>query len=112
MAAQRPRRLFPRAGLTADVVLEDEHGEPLLILPAENISIGGLFLHGNLPLRVGAHLLLSIPLPNQSLPLRVVGEVVRVERVGGKPTVRGLGVRFIELSRAMRQMLEALVSVG
>lgn len=110
MAAQRPRRLFPRAGLTADVILEDEHGEPLLALPAENVSIGGLFLHGNLPLRVGAHLLLSIPLPNQPVPLRVVGEVVRVERVGGETAVRGIGVRFIELPREARRTLEAVVA--
>ncbi|GEM_PF-4067425 len=110
LAANGRQRLFTRKSVATEVWLEDELGEPLLALPAEDISVGGLLLRAALPLRVGARLFLSIPLPSQSLPIRLVGEVVRRVVVKEKGAVPAIGVRFIEVDPTQRAALQRWVS--
>ncbi|MBI2346620.1 MAG: PilZ domain-containing protein, partial [Deltaproteobacteria bacterium] len=91
------RRLFDRKLFENKVIFEDESGDPLLELPMTNLSVGGLYLAGDVPIRQGAKVLLSFKLPSQATPIRVVGEIVRLERTGHGHHLKGLGVRFVEI---------------
>jgi hypothetical protein len=106
------QRIFERRAEATEVILEDEFGEPLIILPVEDISLGGLFIRCNIPMRVGAHALLRIVLSSESKPIRLVGEVVRVARddPAGAPT--GLGVRFVEVTPDIREALVRWIEAG
>lgn len=119
IAASGEHRLFPRSPATFDVILEDEQGAPLLILAAENLSVGGIFLQGDVPLRIGTHTLLSFQLDPQQPPIRLVGEIVRVQWVedvdagdATSPPREGFGVRFVEVAPALRAMIVAWEQAG
>lgn len=119
IAAAGEHRLFPRKPATFDVILEDEHGEPLLILAAENLSVGGVFLQGDVPLRVGTHTLLSFQLDPMLPPIRLVGEIVRVQWLEAPEETdaavlprEGFGVRFVEVAPALRSTIEAWVTAS
>lgn len=104
--AAGPRRIFSRRELATEVILEDEQGEPLMIVPAEDVSLGGLFVRGELPLRIGGHVLLRLALPSRLEPLRLVGQVARLARKTpeGRPT--GVGIRFVEVPAEIRSAIE------
>lgn len=98
----RERRLHPRRPYRARVVFEDEFGDGLFYVLSEDLSLGGLFLASDIPLRVGTLLFLSFLIPPHKRSIRVTGEVVR--RAEGD--VRGMGVRFVGLSDLARRRLE------
>lgn len=102
VAAQGEQRLFPRKTGPVEVILVDEHGDPLLLFDADNVSVGGLLLRGAVPIRIGAHVLLAFTLPHHPLELRVTGEVVRA-------AAGGLGIRFMELDRTTHDTIAAWV---
>ncbi|MBI2344065.1 MAG: PilZ domain-containing protein [Deltaproteobacteria bacterium] len=106
VAREGHQRLFERRQTIFSVWLEDEHGDPLMELSADNLSVSGLFLRTRISMRVGARLLLRFQVPNQTAPIRVVGEVVRVAREEDPAQALGLGVRFIELEAAVRRAIE------
>ncbi len=110
--ASSQRRVFARRTLAAEVVLEDEHGEPLVILPAEDVSLGGMFLRCSIPLRVGAHALLRFSLPNRLEPLRLVGQVVRLERTSSAAKPSGVGIRFVEVIGEVKRAMEQWLQIG
>jgi uncharacterized protein (TIGR02266 family) len=105
-------RLFERRADRREIVLEDEHGDPLLILDAENISLGGLFLRCHVPFRLGTHALLRFSLPDVQQPIRLVGEIVRLEREHPDAIPTGAGLRFVELSRDVQVAIRQWVSAG
>jgi len=98
------KRLYPRIPLTTKVVFEDEFGEGLFYVYAENISMGGLFLASDVPLKRGTMLFISFVLPGRMRPLRLTGEVVRRIQMGGEGD--GIGVRFVELPAKANAALE------
>lgn len=100
------RRLFARKYLTNKVIFEDEHGDPLLEIPMTNLSLGGIFLRGTLPIRPGSRAFLSFTLPATSVPIRLVGEIVRLEREHRTSPTKGIGVRFVEVPAAVKTVLE------
>lgn len=104
--ARGHRRIFSRRALQSEVMLEDEHGEPLVILPATDVSTGGLFVRSSIPLRVGAHALLRFALPNRLQPLRLVGQVVRLERKTPESRPTGVGIRFVEVPGDIKTAIE------
>lgn len=105
MAATQ-RRLWMRQSLAADVVLEDESGEPLLLFSTHDISVGGLYVQSPIPMRVGARAFVSLALPTSATPIRLTAEVVRVDRkaVGSAP--KGMGLRFVDVSAAQCRAIE------
>lgn len=98
---QMERRVHPRRPYRTRVVFEDEFGDGLFYVYSQDISLGGLFLASDVPLRVGTLLFLSFPLPPHKRPIRVTAEVVRRAGVAG-----GMGVRFVGLSDLARRRLE------
>lgn len=111
VAAQGDQRLFTRKTTPIEVVLADEHGDPLLILDADNVSVGGMFLRGTVPMRVGAHVLLMFTLPNHPILLQLTGEVVRVDRtaMADPQHASGLGIRFLEVEKTALEVISAWV---
>lgn len=103
------QRVFDRKQAVIAVVLEDEQGLPLLLLDADNLSVGGLYLRGDVPIRTGAHLLLRFTLPGSEDPIRLVGQVVRTEREPSATHPSGMGIRFLEVSPEYRALIEAWV---
>lgn len=105
------RRLFVRKPLTNKVIFEDEWGDPLLEIPMTNLSLGGIFLQGALPIRPGSRAFLSFTLPASTTPIRLVGEIVRLERERHTSPTKGLGVRFVEVPPAVRTLLETWLNL-
>ncbi len=67
-----------------------------------NLSATGAFLETPLSLREGSRLTLVVPLPDHHTTLELGGEV-RWTRLTPSP---GLGLRFVELARGERRLLE------
>lgn len=100
------RRVFSRKPLNKHVIFDDETGDPLLELTLTNIGIGGLFVEGDIPMRVGSKTFLSFSLPTAPSPIRLVGEIVRVERDATAAHIKGMGVRFVEVPTDVRHAIE------
>ena len=103
------RRLFTRKSLDNHVIFEDELGDPLLEFPLKNVSLGGLYVEGDAPLRTGSKIFLSFTL-SPGPAIRLVGEVARVEAEDGTAQAKGFGIRFIEVSSEIRDRLQAWLS--
>jgi hypothetical protein len=95
----KERRLYPRRHFRTKVVFEDEFRNGLFFEWSEDISVGGIFLASDIPVRLGALLYLSFVLPPHKRPIRVTGEVVRFS-----PS-KGMGIRFVGLSDIAKKRL-------
>jgi len=98
--------MHPRRDLRTAVVFEDEFGDGLFYVYSENISLGGLFLASSVPLKLGTMLFLSFHLPGYKRPMRLTGEVVRVQR----PVGDGIGIRFVGVPANILKKLEGFLS--
>lgn len=105
----KEKRVFPRKTMRTQVILEDEFGDGFIYFYTTDVSLGGLFIESEIPLRIGTKMFLSFTLPAEAPRLiRTTGEVVRVERLTTVYTgVSGLGIRFIDLPEADRNAIEA-----
>jgi CheY-like chemotaxis protein/Tfp pilus assembly protein PilZ len=68
---------------------------------SEDISMGGIYLVTDLPIISGEELQLSFVLPRSQVPTEVRGKVTWVNRnsvSGGKGSLPGVGVEFIEIT--------------
>lgn len=99
------RRIHPRRPHRTKVIFEDELGDGLFYVYSEDISMGGIFLASDIPVRIGSLLLLSFQLPPHKRPVRVTGEVIRRAQTG-ESKAGGMGIRFVGLSEFARHKLE------
>lgn len=97
--------MHPRRPYRTRIVFEDEFGDGLFYVYSQDISMGGLFLASDVPLRVGTLLFLSFQLPPHKRAIRITGEVVRRAGEAGEPAA-GMGVRFVGLTDLARRRLE------
>lgn len=74
---------------------------------AREVSVGGIFVATREPLPEGSHVTLRIELPGQR-GMTVLGRVVRTVK-GGLLAVAGMGIRFLDLSPAQRQLITDFV---
>ncbi len=108
-AGFQEKRLHPRRAHRTRVVFEDEFGEGLFYVYSQDVSIGGLFLASDIPVRLGTMMFLSFTLPGHKRPVRVTGEAVRVvDQDSGRPT--GMGIRFVGLTALAKRRLEGFLS--
>ncbi|HPW44945.1 MAG TPA: PilZ domain-containing protein [bacterium] len=104
------KRIHQRRPHRTQVVFEDEFGEGLFYVYSMDISMGGLFLESDIPLKIGTMLFLSFALPGHRRPVRVTGKVVRrSEGRGGRGG--GLGISFLGLSELAMKRLWAFLKV-
>ena len=80
-------------------------GDGLFYVNSTDVSMGGVFLESDIPVRIGAMLLLSFVLPGHKRPVRVTGQVVRMTDCS-EDSCSGIGVRFLGLSEMARRRLE------
>jgi len=91
------------------VIFEDELGDGLFYVNSTDVSLGGVFLESDIPVKVGTMLLLSFVLPDHKRPVRVTGQVVRMT-ARAKETSSGIGVRFLGLSEMAKRRLEEFLN--
>ena len=107
------RRLFSRTIMRTKVVFDDEFGEGLISLYAEDVSLGGVFLASDIPIKVGSYVFLSFHLPDNKTFIRATGQVVRVASEEVKPGLdqrKGVGIRFVGLSEESASAIQEYVS--
>lgn len=104
------KRIYQRRPHRTQVVFEDEFGEGLFYVYSMDVSMGGLFLESDIPLKIGTMLLLSFALPGHRRPVRVTGKVVRrIEGAHGRGG--GLGISFLGLSELTMKRLQEFLKV-
>ncbi len=99
------RRIFPRKELRTKVVFEDEFGGGLFYVYSTDLSMGGMLLESDIPLKIGSLIFISFFLPPHKRPLRVTAEVIRKHGEEGKAR-SGTGVRFVGLGEGAAKRLE------
>ena len=105
------KRVHPRRTLRSQVIFEDESGEGFIYFYSTDISIGGVFLESDIPLKMGTRVFLSFSLKDDAAPIRAIGRVVRVEReTADSLTVVGMGVQFSDLQESSKKIIEDYVS--
>ncbi len=74
-----------------------------------NLGAGGVFVETLYPLRIGSQLELDLVVGEDSVPLRIKGEVVwvRPDQGGKEP---GMGVRFLEFEGRSQDRLKELLA--
>jgi glycine C-acetyltransferase len=78
-----------------------------LIGKAVNLSLGGIFIQAENPLRPGTKLLLEFNLPGQSLPIKAYSEVRWVEKIKDSESEPWrMGIRFMNIYEYHRGKLE------
>lgn len=104
------KRLFPRKELRTQVIFEDELGEGFIYFYSTDVSVGGLFIESEIPLRLGTKVFLSFKLHDDAGPLQMTGEIIRLEKErGGSTPIVGMGIRFLGLSDDAQAVIEAYV---
>ena len=99
---QTERRIFKRQKLDSKVFFEDENSDKLFFVKSRDISLGGIFLEGELPLKTGSLILVSFALPGHKREVHVTGEVVR--HAG-----EGVGIRFAGLNDTAQKWIEEYI---
>ncbi len=107
------KRLYPRRMLRSQIIFEDESGEGFIYFYSTDVSIGGLFLESDIPLKLGTRVFLSFCLREGETPIRAIGRVVRLEREAAESQhIVGMGVQFVDLPDAVTQAIQAYVDGG
>ena len=107
------RRLFSRKIMRTKVIFDDEFGEGLISLYAEDVSLGGVFLASDIPIRLGSYVFLSFHLPDNKTFIRATGQVVRIASQEVKPGFdqrSGVGIRFVGLSEESAEAIQNYVT--
>ncbi len=104
------KRVYPRKTLRTKVVFEDETGEGFIYFYSTDVSLGGIFLESDIPLKLGTHVFLSFTLKDGKPPIRVTARVVRVEREERATLpVIGMGVQFVDLPDDAKRAIQDFV---
>lgn len=106
-SAQLERRRFERAPITAQVEYEltnSSSGPSRVRRNMANISIGGLFITTEEPIRVGTRMVVRFELPNRH-------RVIAVSRVCYARKGVGLGVEFLNLDDEDREEIESYITL-
>lgn len=96
-------RKYPRANVNGLVFIHDD--EQLKMVPALNISAGGVYVSRLTAFKPGTTVRLVIKCRDLSYPIQAVGSVVRVEKEGRQ----GTAVVFTNISLSSRERLQTFV---
>lgn len=110
---KKEKRLFPRKPIRTKVVFENEDSEGILYFFSTDISVGGMFIESEIPIRIGTQVFLRFCLENDEKPIQATGEVVRVMKSQSEDQSNaklGIGLRFIYLHPQDREKIEDFLS--
>ncbi|MBI1909612.1 MAG: TIGR02266 family protein [Deltaproteobacteria bacterium] len=100
------KRLYPRRRLRTRIVFEDEWGEGFVYFYSTDISLGGIFLESEIPLKQGTKVFLSFSLNEGESAIKATAEVVRLEKeTAASLVILGMGVRFLDLSDEAKEAI-------
>ena len=104
------KRIYPRKTLRSQLIFEDESGEGFIYFYSTDISLGGIFLESDIPLKVGTQVLLSFTLRDGETPIRGTGMVVRLEHQAedNQPVV-GMGLQFVGLPEGAKKKIQEFI---
>lgn len=104
------KRIFPRKVLRTQIIFEDESGEGFIYFYSTDVSLGGIFLESDIPLKLGTKVFLSFTLGEGERPLRATARVVRVERDPSDilPVI-GMGVQFVDFPEEVKQKIQEYI---
>lgn len=114
-SALKEQRISPRKNLRTRVVFEDEFNEEFLYFLSTDISLSGIFIESDIPLKEHTRIFLKFSLYEGDEPLRITGEVARMSREKRGPGRRrkkrppGVGIRFIGLSLENLKKIERFI---
>ncbi len=97
-------RTGPRVVL--ELPIEYQRVPPFQQAPSCNLSARGVFIQMATPYEMGEQVLLRFTLPGQETPVKVMGQVVSRNTEPGKPGGVGMGIRFLDLPAADREIIE------
>jgi uncharacterized protein (TIGR02266 family) len=100
----RERRSGPR--VLFQLPIEYQMVPPYQQAPACNLSARGVFIQTATPFEMGEQVLLRFTLPGQETPVKVMGQVVSRNLDPSKPGGEGMGIRFMDLPVADRELIE------
>jgi uncharacterized protein (TIGR02266 family) len=105
-----PKHVSPEIRTGPRVVLEQpieyQRVPPFQQAPSCNLSARGVFIQMAAPYEIGEQVLLRFTLPGQETPVKVMGQVVSRNTEPGKPGGVGLGIRFLDLPAAVREIIQ------
>lgn len=105
------KRVYPRKTLRSKIIFEDESGEGFIYFYSTDLSLGGLFLESDIPLKIGTRVFLSFTLREESPSIRATGQVVRVERESREALpVVGMGIQFVDLPDEAKNSIQDYIS--
>lgn len=105
------KRIYPRKTLRSQLIFEDESGEGFIYFYSTDISLGGIFLESDIPLKVGTQVFLSFTLRDGEPPIRGTGTVVRLERnQEDQQPVVGMGLQFVELPEGAKKKIQGFIA--
>jgi uncharacterized protein (TIGR02266 family) len=88
--------------IRVEMWVEESTERELYFQRGANISAGGIFLERTIPHPLGTVVNLQFTLPEDTLPIRVKGEIVNV---GEASTELGMGIKFLELNEVDRKRI-------
>jgi len=106
-SAQLERRRFERAPISAQVEFEltnSSSGPSRVRKHMGNISLGGLFISTEEPIRAGTRMVVRFELPNKH-------RVIAVSRVAYVRKGLGLGVEFLSLDDEDREEIQTYIAL-
>jgi uncharacterized protein (TIGR02266 family) len=105
-----PKHISPEIRTGPRVVLElpieYQRVPPFQEAASCNLSARGVFIQMATPYEIGEQVLLRFTLPGQKTPVKVMGQVVSRNTEPDKPGGVGMGIRFLDLPSADREIIE------
>lgn len=81
--------------VSVEMWVEESTDRELYFQRGANLSTGGIFLERTIPHKRGTVVSLQFTLPEDTLPIKVKGEIVNV---GESVSELGMGVKFVDLT--------------
>jgi len=92
--------------ISIEMWVEESTARELYFQRGANISTGGIFLERTIPHQRGTVVSLQFTLPDDTIPIKVKGEIVNV---GEAASELGMGVKFVDLSDEDRQRIRTFI---
>ena len=103
------RRRYKRKNLELLVQNRFESFDSFMQEHSSNISAGGMFVRTNNPKEVGSTVYLRFTLKDGLPLIEGIAKVVRVNRLGEKDKIPGMGLEFVALEEDSRELIDAIV---
>ncbi len=92
--------------IPVEMWVEESTDRELYFQRGANISLGGIFLERTIPHTKGTIVCLQFTLPDETVPIKVRGEIVNV---GESTSELGMGIKFLDLTSLDSERIQAFI---